>query len=698
MELADKTHDLKDAQEEIKRTTTDFGDRLSNIRGTITGVAGGFQAMIGTLSLLGVNLGDDVKMLKLLQSAMAITQGVAAIDAGVKSFKALSISIKAASVAAGGFKKALLATGVGALVIGVGLLIANLDKLTRLFSGYADESKKFAQANEQLKASIDALNESTDFEVELMKQDGATAVEIAKKRRDVANAALEEAKANYDMIASKKELHGEELAQLREAQKIEDEMRDRAWKAEQAVWLAERQARIDQNKDAEEAAKKRLEAQREAAQKAEEEKKREMANIAKIEREAEIGLMGDREGELAKLEDTYKEQLALYEKRGQDTTKLTEYYRQQVKEINDKYYLEDEEREIEMWERRSAAAVAGIEKLIAAEQDAYTRMQIDTDNRLAADYSEEKVQEAEEMMERAYLALLDKKIELQKQLLENENLTAEDYIAVQDNLLALQQERAEKSVAIEQKALEKRKKLNENYESEGYEGRGLLSTQVVSGIMYTFVASHWVMREDNSFDAWYAVIKVWQHPDGSCTVQDERRITFDEAAELLGFSPLFPEAGSEPGVIMNEFFELFWVVNWKGLYVRVAETVEINGQTGLYVSQGIVEENGSVMIPLKDEPGVKITGISVALVPTIEDISSPTPNVVDAKAMLFEDYNDDSSWLDRLPSWLKNLDLSRIIDWLRSVMQENRGQVDPAVIEDALEEVPGLGYWIIKHS
>ncbi len=463
VELADKTHDLKDAQEEIKRTTTDFGDRLSNIRGTITGVAGGFQAMIGTLSLLGVNLGDDVKMLKLLQSAMAITQGVAAIDAGVKSFKALSISIKAASVAAGGFKKALLATGVGALVIGVGLLIANLDKLTRLFSGYADESKKFAQANEQLKASIDALNESTDFEVELMKQDGATAVEIAKKRRDVANAALEEAKANYDLIASKKELHGEELEQLREAQKIEDEMRDRAWKAEQAVWLAERQARIDQNKDAEEAAKKRLETQRAAAQKAEEEKKREMANIAKIEREAEIGLMGDREGELAKLEDTYKEQLALYEKRGQDTTKLTEYYRQQVKEINDKYDLEDEEREIEMWERRSADAVAGTEKLIAAEQDAYTRMQIDTDNRLAADYSEEKVQEAEEMMERAYLALLDKKIELQKQLLENENLTAEDYIAVQDNLLALQQERAEKSVVIEQKALEKRKKLNENY-------------------------------------------------------------------------------------------------------------------------------------------------------------------------------------------------------------------------------------------
>ncbi len=462
VELADKTHDLKDAQEEIKRTTTDFGDRLSNIRGTITGVAGGFQAMIGTLSLLGVNLGDDVKMLKLLQSAMAITQGVAAIDAGVKSFKALTISIKATSIAAGGLRKALIATGIGALVVGVGLLIANFDKLKSLFGSTSDAATRLADSLEDVKAALDMRKEWDDYMTAMYEAEGHTAKEVRKYREQILKKQYED-----EQKLAKEAAHNRLYAET-EAEREQWDERYKIHSENLAKISAERtkhyhNSLIAEKKEEVEAAKKKLEDQKAASKKAVEEKKREMANIAKIEREAEIGLMGDREGELAKLEDTYKEQQVLYEKRGQDTTKLTEYYRQQVKEINDKYDLEDEEREIEMWERRSAAAVAGTEKLIAAEQDAYTRMQIDTDNRLAADYSEEKVQEAEEMMERAYLALLDKKIELQKQLLENENLTAEDYIAVQDNLLALQQERAEKSVAIEQKALEKRKKLNENY-------------------------------------------------------------------------------------------------------------------------------------------------------------------------------------------------------------------------------------------
>ena len=247
-------------------------------------------------------------------------------------------------------------------------------------------------------------------------------------------------------------------------------------------------------------------------------------------------------------------------------------------------------------------------------------------------------------------------------------------------------------------------KVNENFEDEGYEGRGLLSTQVVSGTMYTFVVTHWVFDDDSNLESWYAVLEVWEHPDGSCTVEDERRITFDEAEELLGFNPLFPEAGSEPGVIVSEFFELAWVVNWKGLYVRVAETVEIDGQTSLYVSQGVLEENGNVVIPMQNEPDVKITGVSVALVPTIEDIFSPTPNVVAANAMFFEEYveDDDTGWLDLLPSWLRNLDLGRIVDWLRSLAREDLGELDPLGIGDAAEgtseEVSSLSRWIIRHS
>ena len=126
VELGNKTHELREIQQQVRQTTTDFGDSLSNLRGTITGVTGAFQTVLGSLSLLGVNLGDDVKMLKMLQSAMAITQGVSAIDAGVKSFKALTISIKASTAAMSGLKKALLSSGIGAIILLVGALASGL--------------------------------------------------------------------------------------------------------------------------------------------------------------------------------------------------------------------------------------------------------------------------------------------------------------------------------------------------------------------------------------------------------------------------------------------------------------------------------------------------------------------------------------------------------------------------------------------
>ena len=457
VELADKTHDLKDAQEEIKRTTTDFGDRLSNIRGTITGVAGGFQAMIGTLSLLGVNLGDDVKMLKLLQSAMAITQGVAAIDAGVKSFKALTISIKASTAAMSGLKKALLSSGIGAIILLVGTLASGLlDMGDKAEDAVGKAQRKF----DGFKTTLMQTDRELQRVLKRMKAEGASDKSVFDKEKE----GLEAVKKGWNDMAM--EIWKQQLKIRNKGWKYVEEHQDQLDELEkqrqEALRMVEEtdEKLLDLQSDYENSS---LTKSREAAKKRAEEKKADMAQIAKIEREAELGLMSDRDGELAKLKDTYDQQVKLYQKRGQSIEKLTEYYKQRVKEINDKYDLEDEEREIELWERRSAAAVAGTEKLIAAEQEVYARMQIETDNRLAADYSKEKVLEAEEMMERAYLALLDKKIELQKQLLENENLTADDYIAVQDNLLALQQERAEKSVAIEQKALEKRKKLNENY-------------------------------------------------------------------------------------------------------------------------------------------------------------------------------------------------------------------------------------------
>ena len=472
VECSDKMHELVEIQEQTKASSQDFGDRMSNVAGTISGLSGAVQTVTGALSIMGVEMGDDSKLMKTLVAAMSITQGVQAIDSGIKSFKALKISIQASTMAMSGLKKALISTGIGALVVGVGLLIANFDKLKNLISGTTDESKKFANANAKLKESLGDLNRQYDYEIAVMEQDGKSKVEIAQKRYEAANAAYQEAQATFDLISAKKKLNDEEKAELETARQVVNERWSAVVSSMNDVALAERQDRIDREKAEKEAAEKRLQAQKAAAQKAVEQRKADLAQIAKIEREAQIGLMDDKQGELAKLEDTYKEQLALYEKRGQDPATLTEYYEQQKQAIIDKYEQERKDKEAEAAQAeidartdRSAALLAALDKQLQDELNLYDQQAIASQEQLAKNYSEENVEKAKKQMEIAYDSMLQRKIELEQELLQSDELLAEDRASVQADLLSLQQQQADRSVAIEKAALDKRKTLYKNYSS-----------------------------------------------------------------------------------------------------------------------------------------------------------------------------------------------------------------------------------------
>ena len=166
-EVANKTHQLKEIQEQVRRSSNDFGDQLSNVRGTVQGLSGAFQTVLGSLSLMGVEIGDDVKMLKLLQSAMAITQGVAAIDSGVKAFKALTISIKASTMAMSGLKKALITSGIGAAAVAVGVLVSKLSELKQEQEAAAEAARKH---NEQLKEQLKVANQISKAESDYYNQ------------------------------------------------------------------------------------------------------------------------------------------------------------------------------------------------------------------------------------------------------------------------------------------------------------------------------------------------------------------------------------------------------------------------------------------------------------------------------------------------------------------------------------------------
>ena len=68
--------------------------------------------------------------------------------------------------------------------------------------------------------------------------------------------------------------------------------------------------------------------------------------------------------------------------------------------------------------------------------------------------------------------------------------------------------------------------------------------------------------------------------------------------------------------------------DFTGLYARVALVIDNSGRTGLYVTQAPINDNGAIVVPEFMVPGLTVKGVNVTLVPTLDDIQSPTPNVI----------------------------------------------------------------------
>ena len=75
--------------------------------------------------------------------------------------------------------------------------------------------------------------------------------------------------------------------------------------------------------------------------------------------------------------------------------------------------------------------------------------------------------------------------------------------------------------------------------------------------------------------------------------------------------------------------------DYQGLYVRAALVLDYKGESGLYITQCAVSSDGTIQIPRFDVPGISVTGISVALVPTLADISSADPVVCGMDVIYF---------------------------------------------------------------
>ncbi|TSA62702.1 MAG: hypothetical protein D4R41_01645 [Sediminibacterium sp.] len=132
---AKKAAELKDRIGDAKALTDAFNPdaKFKSLTSSLSGLAGGFAAVQGGISLLGVESKDVEKALLKVQSAMAISQGLQAVGESIDSFKQLkTVIVDVASKAFGSLKAAIISTGVGALAIALGLVIANFDEVKRV--------------------------------------------------------------------------------------------------------------------------------------------------------------------------------------------------------------------------------------------------------------------------------------------------------------------------------------------------------------------------------------------------------------------------------------------------------------------------------------------------------------------------------------------------------------------------------------
>lgn len=266
-EVANKTHQLKEITEQVNRSSADFGDRLRNVQGTVAGLSGAFQTVLGSLSLMGVQIGDDVKMLKMLQSAMAITQGVAAIDTGVKAFKALTISIKASAAAMSGLKKALITSGIGIAAVAVGVLVSKLTELNERNKEVEQSTKDLAEAQERLRGYTGQLNkayqdiiELIDYQARLDAASGKSTIETNNKKLASLRELMAKEKANLDNLrqyeASVRDAQKEEAGKMvKDQEAVVEDIAKR-------ILAIERDTQVERTRIATEQAKKRAAAER----------------------------------------------------------------------------------------------------------------------------------------------------------------------------------------------------------------------------------------------------------------------------------------------------------------------------------------------------------------------------------------------------------------------------------------------------
>lgn len=299
---ADAQFAMKEMNEQIRLSAADLGVILQNTTQVLSGVAGGFAAVQGITALMGVENDKLKETFVKLQASMAIVQGLQGLEGLGKSLgnlttimKSTEVGTKVLTTVQKAWNYVMSMNPVFLLVTAVAALTGGIYALTKAMSSNNEEAEEANRIYQQRLQILQDTNSNLDFQVRLMKAQGASEKELndfqVKTSQDRLLALQKEMNtiSKWDKtLKEMREVRGKygslELARkaLPELEKAFDEESKKYRKLQEEKSIVDAQAL----KSAEDAKKKEEEARANANKKIREEEKKHNEQLLKDKEEA----------------------------------------------------------------------------------------------------------------------------------------------------------------------------------------------------------------------------------------------------------------------------------------------------------------------------------------------------------------------------------------------------------------------------
>jgi hypothetical protein len=322
----------------------DPGKRFQALTTAASTAAGGIAAVQGAMALFGGESEEVEKALLKVQGAMALSQGLSQLKDVGKVGEQLKITFRGVTAGMSNFRKALIATGVGALVAGLGLLIANFETVQKVLTNMFPSLGKFASFIGRMVTAVTdfvGITNEAERSLENLAKANARSNEDIEARIKLLTAQGGKETEIYDL---RKKQTNDELTLLRQTLKTKGELTDEELKRFRELKNTQIIEEVQFNKQQEEAAKS-------AAEKAEAEREKQNAKrleAQKILDDARIKMLDDQEQQIATIEQNYREKRKKLAEAGiKDDGTLEQARLMQIKAVNDKFKKEEEDKEKE---------------------------------------------------------------------------------------------------------------------------------------------------------------------------------------------------------------------------------------------------------------------------------------------------------------------------------------------------------------